>query len=393
MFAEDADNSLKILLKENKNTCFFETSQITFVARIYINIYSCFFPRNLANIIIDCISSGKNSAYVGLSINNEGKVGHANALIFNYINNVIEIERYEPHGANGSYTSFIDQYLIKLFTQDFSKLNYKIKYFTPLEYCPYFGAQAHAKDTVGYCVIFSAMYIFDRLSHPEMTRNQIADMYTKKASSLVLKETEDFLVLLDSFPKIDRTKSGNYIDNPKKYEFRGFFPTEKFLDSKSNKFIRDPNANQNFIEYFENIPQEYISDLDNTNNLQSEIQEKITSYSRFLNGSNDDFWNTEINSLKIQLEKFKSRLIKTVSTEETSKLFNQEYEKLKNEQSRIISEKQKLSKGKVLNQNTVTQGNSEKERNAYLTLQNNIRLEKLGVKVKTKKKTTRKVKK
>ena len=394
MFTNDVDNALRTLLKESKNICFIENSQIEFSVRVYIDIYSCFFPRNLASIIIDCISSGKNSAYISLGIDNEDKSnGHANALIFNYINNVIEIERYEPHGASGSYTSFIDQYLIKLLIEDFSKFNYKIKYFTPLEYCPYFGAQTHARDTVGYCVIFSAMYVFDRSSHPEMTRNQIADMYTKKEPSLVLKETEDFLVLLDSIPKIDFFKIGNYINNPKKYEFKGFFPTEKFLDSKSNKFVRTDGPPLKYVEYYENIPQEYIQDLDNTSILQAKIQSEMTQYSSY----QSEFWKNEVKELERKLNQLNSRIIRTVATEESTRLFTQEYEKLKNEQTRIILEKQKLSQGKFSNvtsslnnanlqiiSNVNLDGMTEKDKNAYLTAQNNIRLEKLGVKKKLK---------
>ena len=346
MYFDDADNALKILLKESQNICFFSASRISFMVRVYTDIYSCFFPRNLASIIIDCISSGKNSAYVPLVVHNQYNIaGHANAILFNYINNVIEIERYEPHGAYGNYTTFIDQYLIKLFTEDFSKFNYKIKYFTPLEYCPWFGAQAHAKDTVGYCVIFSLMYVFDRTSHPEMTRNQIADMYTKKEPSLVLKETKDFLVLLDSIPKINSYEAGDYINNPKKYEFKGFFPTEEFLNSKSNKFVRTGATEGRHIEHFENIPQEYIQDLDNTSTLQAEIEQKIIACSEFLNSPTmPEFWRNEVNELERKLNLLNSRVIRTVATEETTRLFTQEYEKLKNEQARISLGKRKIFK-------------------------------------------------
>lgn len=270
-----------------------------------------------------------------------------------------------------------------MFTEDFSKFNYKIKYFTPLEYCPYFGAQSHARDTVGYCTVFSAMYIFDRLSHPEMTRNQIADMYTKKEPSLVLKETEDFLVLLDSFPKIDMIDSGNYINNPKKYEFRGFFPTEKFLNSKSNKFIRVVGTLKN-IEYLEDIPQEYITDLDNASTLQAEIQKDIQKFSSYFK---DSYNNQKIETLEKQLKQLNSRVIKTVSTEETTKLFTQEYEKLKNEQQKIILEKQRLSKGKFSQvKSSLNDSNLYFDSNTQGMSENNIKLEKLGVKKKSKSK-------
>ena len=339
-----APNALKQMLKDNNNVCLLGNVSITFGIRVYKDIYSCFFPKNLAQRIADCIGSGKYTTYIQLAIYN--KLGHANGLIFNWISNFIEIERYEPHGSVSDLTPFIDQYLKKLFTEDFQKLGYNIKYFSPLEYCPYFGAQTHSNDPVGYCVIFSAMYIWDRLTHPELTRNQVAEMYIKRQPNALLKETEDFYALMAKYPteKID-----NDFDNPELYDFRGFFPSEEFLKSKSNKFVPlgSPIAKYS-IEYNEPIPKEYITDLDESFKLTQEIEKKISNYSQFTNSTlptdNKNYWIEEIEKYKKELEKLNKKILNTVTTEESTRLFELEYQRLLDEQNNITQVKNTLRK-------------------------------------------------
>ena len=321
-------NALKQMLKDNNNVCLLGNVTIAFSIRVYKDIYSCFFPKNLAQRIVDCIGSGKYSTYIHLGIfDKEG--GHANGIVFNWISNFIEIERYEPHGSCGDLSPFLDQYLKKLFTEDFKKLGYNIKYFSPLEYCPYFGAQAHSNDPVGYCGVFSAMYIFDRLSHPELTRKQVAEMYIKTQPNVLLKETEDFYALMEKYP----TEKENYYDNLNLYDFRGFFPTEDFLKSKSNKFI--PIGDEYLVEYYQPIPKEYIIDLDESFKLTQEIQKQISD------PSTDSYHRKKY---KKKLEKLNKKIEKTVTTEESTRLFKLEYQRLLDEQNNIIKAKNILHK-------------------------------------------------
>lgn len=234
-----------------KNVCVLENTKIVFSVRVYKDLYSVFFPTNFSKKIMKCIKSGQNSAFLILGVRNDLVTGHTNALIFNYINNVIEIERYEPHGSGGNYTHFIDQFLEKLLKTEFPK--YTVKYFSPLEYCPYIGAQIYSKDEIGYCSLFSAMYIFDRLTHPELTRNEVANLHNKKKPKELLKEIKEFETLLLNYPKVSRL----YYDDPEHYTFKGFFPTEAFLKKKVYKAEYISNALKfplDYIEIFDPLP-------------------------------------------------------------------------------------------------------------------------------------------
>lgn len=356
LYFEDSDRALKSLLAHNKSICFIDNSSISFRVKVFKDVYSVFFPIHLGERILDCIKSGKNTTFIPLNIHNNSESGHANILLFNFIgNNEIEIERYEPHGTYNNYTSFIDQYLKKLLIDEFP--GYTIKYFSPLEYCPYFGAQKHSNDQVGYCIAFSSMYVFDRLTHPELTRNQVANMYIQKDPKELLKETISFYNILNNYPKSDIVETGNYPDNPDSYVFKGFFPSEAFLEHNSNKFvfIKGSKERRNDIEFSSTIPKEYTyQKMLNLQDTILDIQSEINTFKEYkLKGTGirkyDVYVGNKLNKLVYQLEKLNNRIKKVQKDTENPELFGVEYKRLMEEKIRIKNQVSKMrSKNKFI---------------------------------------------
>jgi ankyrin repeat protein len=98
--------------------------------------------------------------------------GHANYLIFN--KNTLEIERFEPYG------SYMENNNLDLKLKDFFKdINKKIKYISPIEFCPNVGIQELQEielelektqesigDPLGFCSAWSIWYADLRLTNP-----------------------------------------------------------------------------------------------------------------------------------------------------------------------------------------------------------------------------------
>lgn len=198
--------ALEKILKKVPNVCFVNNHNILIIInrkKIITKEVEFWIPKNFLFDLLKCIKNKKSTFYF-LNIYSKNKLGgHANCLIFKYKNqNTIEIERYEPVGFN-KVNFIVDTYLKKMLTHIFSDTEFNIVYYSPLNFCPIIGAQKHAKDNQ-YCIIFSAIYIYDRMINTSLSRKKIANLYIKMDSKVLLKQIKDFRKFLIS--KIKKEK-------------------------------------------------------------------------------------------------------------------------------------------------------------------------------------------
>ena len=199
------DNTLlavQKVLEKVPSVCFLKNHNVVVLINYNFNKkivkdVEIWFPRNFMMDTLNCIKNKKsNFMFLNILLKNKSG-GHGNCLIFKYKNkNTIEIERYEPLGTNVFY-NVVDSYLKKILATLFKEYDINIVYYTPLNFCPIIGAQKHAKDNQ-LCVIFSAIYIYDRLINPKLSRKKIANLYTKTDGKILLKQIKDFKKFLIS---------------------------------------------------------------------------------------------------------------------------------------------------------------------------------------------------
>jgi hypothetical protein len=106
-----------------------------------------------------------------------GKIGHANILIFRYINEVIDIEHFEPHGsqyhrnnieANKKIESFLIYFVNKL-QSIFEPIRFRLLHSTQI--CPTYGLQSlqeKKKEILGTCLAWCIFFMELILSFPNI---------------------------------------------------------------------------------------------------------------------------------------------------------------------------------------------------------------------------------
>ena len=139
--------------------------------------------------------------------------GHANSILITHNGNNIEIERYDPWGVVQilKYPQRkIDYHLKKWFSEIIKE---KINYYSAKDYCPLFGAQVYSQDKTGFCVSFTLFYVYYRLLHPELNRNQVATYFKKENPKIILKNIKQFEKLFDKIkPKKNKKTKTKIID-------------------------------------------------------------------------------------------------------------------------------------------------------------------------------------
>jgi len=152
------------------------------------------FPQNKYNNIhkiLIWMNEHKNDGYrwfiipIGIEINTNS---HANYLIFDI--EMMEVERFEPHGAYPplglNYDSeLLDNILINYIFES----GLKFKYFKPLNYLPKIGFQIkeinelnndYIGDPNGFCALWCIWWADLRLTNPEITRDKLVKNINKE---------------------------------------------------------------------------------------------------------------------------------------------------------------------------------------------------------------------
>lgn len=127
-----------------------------------------------------------------------GRYGnHVNAVIVD--NKHKRIERFEPYGnyTNLSYdTHQVDRFAERFFKD---KLGEDYTYYNPETVCPNLGPQQRADEEghapnrgqpVGYCVTWSTMYLYERITNPDLTPEQISTLMLHKSPTKLYSPSE-----------------------------------------------------------------------------------------------------------------------------------------------------------------------------------------------------------
>ena len=178
--------ALLYLLKKHKNDCAPISSNISDLS---FSEYGLDYIKNTNKLkyyeqyiedFNNCLEN-KNIKFIisPLRIFDSETGGHANYLIFN--KHTFEIERFEPYGSYMNNNN-LDQKLKNFY----SDINTKIKYFSPMEYCPNIGIQELQElelelektqesigDPLGFCSAWSIWYADLRLSNPKINRKDL----------------------------------------------------------------------------------------------------------------------------------------------------------------------------------------------------------------------------
>ena len=178
----------------NKICNFSDNRQHSFAANGVGNDWTIIIPKDFEVNFLQCININKLSTFANLNIYSEDG-GHANALVFIFKDGVIEIERYEPHGGHGMFSETLDKSIQKAFKRAFVT---RIRYKSPIDICPGHGPQAIQDIGIirefGFCQSWSALYIIDRLTNPDVESKEILKKYLtlkdKELDELIIKFTE-----------------------------------------------------------------------------------------------------------------------------------------------------------------------------------------------------------
>ena len=164
------------------NTCIVTNNIIRFELTTYGELET----KPLRNIITQLKNDIQNCnkqfivAYLSLSLPGSG---HANALIIDNYNKTIE--RFEPHGISENKKTYKLGNLIDNFFKTYFN---KYKYFSPLDFCPYYGPQSlhgisDKRSEHGFCVGWSWWYVLHRISYPDVDRKELLDILLTKLYS------------------------------------------------------------------------------------------------------------------------------------------------------------------------------------------------------------------
>jgi hypothetical protein len=144
--------------------------------------------RELTNIKIN-----KNVRFfgipIGIELNTKKYVyGYANFLLFDFA--TMEVERFEPHGAEPPYGLDYNAHLFDNLLEN--KINsYKLgfKYISPYDYLPKIGFQIkeiyeiksdYIGDPNGFCAVWCIWWADIRMGNSEISRNKLVSLLSKE---------------------------------------------------------------------------------------------------------------------------------------------------------------------------------------------------------------------
>lgn len=122
---------------------------------------------------------------IGIEFNS---FSHANYLIIDI--EMMEIERFEPHGAYApTGYNYVPELLDTLISNYIGESGLKFKYFKPIDYLPKIGFQTieinelkadYIGDPNGFCALWCIWWTDMRLSNPNITRTKLIKLLTKE---------------------------------------------------------------------------------------------------------------------------------------------------------------------------------------------------------------------
>jgi len=234
--------ALLYLLKKHKNDCAPISSDIS---NLSFSDYGLDYRKstdklkyyeNYINDFNNCLKNKKIKFIISpLRILDPETGGHANYLIFN--KNTFEIERFEPYGSH-----MINNNLDQKLKDFYYKINKKINYLSPNEFCPNLGiqelqeielelekSQESIGDPLGFCSAWSIWYADLRLSNPDKNREELI----KKSININLQKTNltNFIRNYSQFVVDQRDQLLRKNNISKLYE-------EQINDTQMNKIIK-----------------------------------------------------------------------------------------------------------------------------------------------------------
>ena len=180
---------------------------------------------------------------IGIEINSTlySTAGHANFLLFDF--KQMEVERFEPHGANNPEGLDYDTNLFdNMLENKIKSFKLQFKYISPMKYLPKIGFQImeihelksdFIGDPNGFCSAWCSWWIDIRMSNPDINR--------KKLSKLLIKE-----IINDNYSlkQLIRNYSKYMTDQRDKLLIK--------IDSDINDWINDKISKKN-IQILNNI--------------------------------------------------------------------------------------------------------------------------------------------
>lgn len=133
---------------------------------------------------------------------------HANMLIIDKMKTRWEIERFEPHGQLQSLSKYnegdwlyemqehIDVALKKWCDRMLPALNQPFTYRRPMDVCPRPGPQTRSEameELGGFCQTWVLLYIDARLSNPDLTAEEILEIFFELPSKELYEMIQDYV--------------------------------------------------------------------------------------------------------------------------------------------------------------------------------------------------------
>ena len=122
---------------------------------------------------------------IGIEI---GVYSHANYLIFDI--ELMQVERFEPHGANPPIgLNYDPEHLDLILLNQIDESGLKFEYFKPSDYLPNIGFQIkeinelksdYIGDPNGFCALWCIWWADLRISNPDISRNKLVKYINKE---------------------------------------------------------------------------------------------------------------------------------------------------------------------------------------------------------------------
>ena len=149
--------------------------------------------QNNINKQLNYLHKNKNCSFyiipIGIEMNIKNvNYSHANYLIFDF--NLMEVERFEPHGSDHPTDLDYNQILLDSTINDkINELEIKFKYINPFEYLPKIGFQIkeinelkndYIGDPNGFCALWCIWWADLRLTNPDIPRKKLFKLLNKE---------------------------------------------------------------------------------------------------------------------------------------------------------------------------------------------------------------------
>jgi ankyrin repeat protein len=129
------------------------------------------------------------STPIGIELNTKDYVyGHANILLFDFV--TMQVERFEPHGAEPPYgLDYNARLLDNLLENKIDSFKLGFKYISPFDYLPKIGFQIkeiyelksdYIGDPNGFCAVWCIWWTDMRIGNSDIERNKLVDLLFKE---------------------------------------------------------------------------------------------------------------------------------------------------------------------------------------------------------------------